>query len=29
MKMHRLEVDREMALLNQKIEFVRKECSEK
>jgi hypothetical protein len=29
LKMHRMEVDREMAILNQKVEFIRKECSEK
>jgi hypothetical protein len=29
LKMHRLEVDKEAAILTQKIEFLRQECSEK
>jgi hypothetical protein len=29
LKMHRLEVDKESAILTQKIEFLRQECSDK
>lgn len=27
--MHRLQIDREVAILNQKIQFLRRECEEK
>ena len=27
--MHRMEIDREMAILNQKLDFIRKDCSQK
>jgi hypothetical protein len=29
LKMHRLEIDREMAILTQKAEFIKKECTDK